>query len=72
MDAILSIDFVISNFAGKAWHTLRSNSEYNRLLKDSQQQYWKPYFEHLSSWWPLTEQSRPDTHPARKLWPQLN
>jgi hypothetical protein len=51
MDAILSIDFVISNFCGEAWRNLRNDTEYLRLLRGAQKQLWRPYMQRLAEWW---------------------
>jgi hypothetical protein len=51
MDAILAIDFLLSNFAGKQWKKLRDDPTYSRLLRDAQVRYWKPYHERVASWW---------------------
>jgi len=51
MDAILAIDFLLSNFAGKQWKKLRDEPSYMRLLKSAQERYWKPYHERVASWW---------------------
>jgi hypothetical protein len=51
MDAILAIDFLLSNFAGKQWKKLRNDPQYLHLLQDAQNRYWKPYHQQLASWW---------------------
>lgn len=51
MDAVLAIDFVLSNFSGLCWSDLRDEPGYVRLLKESQEAFWKPYLKNLSSWW---------------------
>lgn len=51
MDAVLAIDFLLSNFAGKQWKKLRDEPIYERLLREAQYRYWKPYHERLASWW---------------------
>lgn len=51
MDAVLAIDFLLSNFAGKCWKELRNEHIYLRLLREAQRRHWKPYLERLASWW---------------------
>lgn len=51
MDAILAIDFVLSNFAGDAWGRLRNDTAYLRLLRSAQHRFWKPYMVRLANWW---------------------
>ena len=51
MDAILAIDFVLSNFSGDAWNRLRNDTAYLRLLRSAQLRFWKPYMVRLATWW---------------------
>jgi hypothetical protein len=69
MDAVLGIDFVLTNFFESArLTTLRSNSVYRSVLKRSQERLWKPYFHSLASVWPGEYQEH--WQPSRLL-PQL-
>lgn len=44
MDAILAVDFVLSNYVGKKWMVLHSdNSAYRELIKASHERCWSPY-----------------------------
>lgn len=67
-DAILAIDFVLSNFAGDCWQELRTEPTYLRLLQESQKRFWKPYWSKLASWW---EQGPRDDKKIEALWPHL-
>ena len=67
MDAILSLDFVLSNFSGLCWQQLRDEPTYLRLLKESQKKYWQPYLLRLASWWDDSSQKNDCT----QLWPHL-
>jgi hypothetical protein len=69
MDAVLSLDFVLSNFAGPSWQGLRDESAYVRLLQDSQKLYWQPYIKQLASWWDLGPKN--DRATIQALWPHL-
>lgn len=68
MNAILSLDFVLSNFSGQCWQQLRDEPTYIRLLRDSQQAYWRPYIEKIASWW--SETPKKDNE-CQDLWPHL-
>lgn len=68
MNAILSLDFVLSNFSGQCWQQLRDEPTYVRLLKDSQHAYWRPYIEKIASWW--DKAPKKDTE-CQDLWPHL-
>jgi hypothetical protein len=67
MDAILAIDFVLSNFCGECWQSLRDDPTYVRLLKSSQRSLWKPYLTRLASWW----DTGPKNDGALRLFPHL-
>lgn len=67
LNAILSLDFVLSNFHGEFWNRLREDPTYERLLQASQKQHWKPYIEKLAKWWDLG----PKDESCRELWPHL-
>ncbi|MCP1582845.1 hypothetical protein J2S80_000840 [Pseudoxanthomonas mexicana] len=67
-DAILAIDLVLSNFAGTCWQSLRDEPTYTRLLKESQERFWRPYWTRLASWWDVGPK---DSAEITKLWPHL-
>lgn len=51
MDGILAIDFVLANYAGKIWKTLRDDEQYNRLVIPQFEKIWKPYFGSVTDSW---------------------
>ena len=51
MDGILAIDFVLANYAGSIWKSLRQDSEYNNLVLPQFDQIWKPYFASVAESW---------------------
>jgi len=51
MDAILAIDFVLSNFAGTIWKTLREDGTYRRIVEEAQERFWLPYFKSIVAHW---------------------
>ncbi len=61
MDAVLAIDFVLSNFSGECWAFMRKQPAYMRLLKESQKLLWKPYLSRLANWWDTAPQDRART-----------
>ncbi|MDO8268662.1 MAG: hypothetical protein Q7T32_12645 [Moraxellaceae bacterium] len=69
MNAILALDFVLSNFAGSFWKSLRDNANYERLLRESQIKYWQPYLQKLAGWWGVGR--GPDDGSWHQLWPHL-
>lgn len=69
MDVALAIDFVLSNFSGHSWSKLRAEADYLRLLRGSQDRYWRPYIFRLSEWWGA-HGTRP-TDKILALWPHL-
>jgi len=52
MDAILGIDFVLSNFIKKdVYNKIKVNSQYMAAVKRSQQRLWRPYMLALAKHW---------------------
>lgn len=61
MDAVLAIDFVLSNFAGECWAAMRADSTYLRMLQESQKLLWRPYLRRLADWWESSSQDKQKT-----------
>jgi hypothetical protein len=52
MDAILGIDFVLSNFVKKEkYNKIKSNNQYKAAVKRSQQRLWRPYMLSMANHW---------------------
>ena len=52
MDAVLGIDFVLSNFVKKEiYNRIKVNSQYKAAVKHSQQRLWRPYMLSLAKHW---------------------
>lgn len=51
MDAILGIDFIITNFLGNSLSSVRDDGYYVNLLSEMQRKLWKPYFDSLHGYW---------------------
>ncbi|HEX8349012.1 MAG TPA: hypothetical protein VF598_03555 [Hymenobacter sp.] len=51
LDVVLAIDFVFSNYYGKQWRKLRDETEYQRIVKEAQERYWRPYFNAIQMNW---------------------
>lgn len=51
MDGILAIDFVLSNYFGKAWKNLFANTDYSNIIGAMQKKIWKPYADSFHSTW---------------------
>jgi hypothetical protein len=70
MDAILAVDFVLSNYVGKKWAILHSeNSAYRDLVKSAQDRCWTPYALSTATICKLITEHSPWN--AKLLWPQL-
>lgn len=69
MDIVLAVDFVLSNFSGEEWNGLREVDDYRVKVANAQEIFWKPYMEHIMSWW--EKGNRPDRKYLRSLWPHL-
>lgn len=60
LDAILAIDFILSNFYCKAWFKLRTQGdEYINLISSAQSRYWRPYLFALANTWSPFEVASP-------------
>lgn len=51
LDAILGIDFVLSNFFGKQREKYSQTPSYKRYIQDAQKHLWRPYAFALSNLW---------------------
>lgn len=52
MDAVLGIDFVLSNFAKiDIYNKIKADSQYKAAVKHSQERLWKPYMLSLANHW---------------------
>ncbi len=69
MEALLSIDFILANFAGSVWKEIRDDGTYAKRIAQAQELYWRPYFKSLNSWWDGTP--RLSNHNAPAIWPNL-
>ena len=67
MDAILGIDFILTNFIHRDKITsVRADSRYRRLVQEAQKNYWKPYFDAISSSWHANQRGA-----ENQFFPQL-
>ena len=52
MDAVLGIDFILSNFVKKEkYNRIKANSQYRAAVRHSQQRLWRPYMLLLAKHW---------------------
>jgi hypothetical protein len=51
MDGILAVDFILANYAGTTWKTLRDDPQYTKLIAPQFERIWKPYFEGVAGSW---------------------
>ena len=68
LDIILGIDFVLSNFYGGKWKEVNRDTTYRNIVKEAQDQFWKPYAMAIASKWSNTINS---DWQSRDIWPQL-
>jgi hypothetical protein len=69
LDAILFVDFVLSNYCGSEWKKLRLDSTYKELVASSQERFWAPYV--LATALVSKAITLTSPWPAREIWPQL-
>lgn len=51
LDIVLSIDFVLKNFYGIRVKSLTDSRQYKRIISDSKNRLWRPYFIALANCW---------------------
>jgi len=69
LDAILAVDFVLSNFSGATWQQLKQEGDYKNLITNAQELFWKPYIKSLlAGWGSASERQGRNT---LLLWPNL-
>lgn len=69
LDAILAIDFVLTNYFPDTWRTLRQEGgRYSRIVRQAQHRCWRPYAKAGVSRW--SGEGTP-LWPAESIWPQL-
>lgn len=70
MDAILGVDFVLTNYVSQeSFRTLREDNQYQNLVKAAQSRVWRPYIQALAhSWSPVPDRC---DWKDKTIWPQL-
>jgi hypothetical protein len=68
MDAVLAIDFVLSNFDWGTWNKLTQQGEYRNLVREHQRRFWQPYARTCAAWATTLDRSH---WSVRSLWPQV-
>jgi hypothetical protein len=68
MDAVLAIDFVLSNYYGRRWQELRQESAYRRVVRTAHDRIWRPYAFATASKWSNESES---PWSSELLWPHL-
>lgn len=69
MDAVLGIDFVLTNYYDSAKLRFRDQGEYASIIRTAQHRIWRPYVSALSTKW--SEASLEEQWPPSHIWPQL-
>lgn len=70
LDAILAIDFILSNYCGETWKKIRNEeSRYGEIIKSAQNRCWRPYAIATAAWWNSPYDNH-EWHP-QIIWPQL-
>ena len=68
LDAILAVDFVLTNYFPDTWKKLRHNrQQYARVVQQAQNRCWHPYANATASNW----RANNSPWPAKDVWPQL-
>ncbi len=49
LDAVLTVDFLLSHFNGPKWQKMRNEDRrYSKIVKRSQARFWRPYFDEIA------------------------
>ena len=52
LDLFLAVDFLLTNFLEKrVWSNLRADTTYQEIVKESQTNWWKDYFQQIADYW---------------------
>ncbi len=51
MDGILAVDFILANYDGNIWKSLRDDNQYANLVNSRLESIWEPYFEAIAGSW---------------------
>ena len=72
LDAVLAIDFVISNYFPGKWRDLRDDGAYTNLIRNAQDRCWRPYSYAVAYQWPPVPPVPAETAwSGEDIWPQL-
>lgn len=69
LEAILGVDFAVSNFKSSEWEKLRLDPEYEKIVEQTQNRVWRAYAKAVSDFWSMP--CGPTKLWARAIWPQL-
>lgn len=69
LDAILAIDFVLSNYYPGVWRDLRDDAKYARIIQAAQRRIWLPYSMAAGRWNGLAK-SKDMAWSVKDVWPQ--
>ena len=71
LDAILAVDFVLSNYFPDVWQDLRQDGKYPRIVQQAQRRFWLPYAKASirgKYWGSGSEEASWD---VKDIWPQI-
>ena len=55
MDAILAIDYFLSQYLGDNWQKIKANVLYQLIVRAAQDRLWKPHYSELADHWSTTK-----------------
>jgi hypothetical protein len=71
LDAILAVDFVLSNYFSTVWQDLRQDERYPRIVQQAQRRFWLPYAEASIRGKGWGSSSEDASWNVRDIWPQI-
>jgi hypothetical protein len=73
LDVILGVDFVLSNYFGQLWKSMRIDSDYSKWIESAQKRLWRPYAlaarNHFA--WPGLAPNTLMSWATPDVWPQV-
>ena len=71
LDAILAVDFVLSNFFPNIWQELRLDDRYPRIVQQAQRRFWLPYAKAATRGRRWGADSGNASWDVKDVWPQV-
>ena len=72
LDAVLAVDFVLSNYYGTTWMKLLEDTQYQQIIAGAQERCWRAYSIATASIWQRAVIDQGKSWPGQVIWPQIS